>query len=294
MLKYDFKIGDVVSRKSYGCDVFFKIIDLSDDSQNTPVALLKGLELRVLADAPLDDLQKVGNQEVRDYRKRYILQSHECIERIVYRRNAHFESLRSRYGIEKASERDFFSMPGRVLHIDGDQEYLEICMNTYKQLDMNAIGEYVPEEEQPDKVLELLKKNCPDILILTGHDGLLNKLKIFRQVSNYRNSRYFIEAVKKARQFEKSLDELVIFAGACQSYYEAILAAGANFASSPHRVMIHCLDPVFIMEKVAYFPINQVVNIKDAITATITGIKGIGGLETRGKLREGLPRSPYD
>ena len=29
--------------------------------------------------------------------------------------------------------------------------------------------------------------------------------------------------------------ELAIFAGACQSYYEAIMAAGANFASSPRK-----------------------------------------------------------
>ena len=115
----------------------------------------------------------------------------------------------------------------------------------------------------------------------------------FLDVNNYRNSKYFIDAVKVLREYNSSYDELVIFAGACQSCYEAILDAGANYASSPSRVLIHCLDPVFICEKVAYTRIDKVVSITDVIENTITGIKGIGGLQTRGKYREGYPKSPY-
>jgi len=86
---------------------------------------------------------------------------------------------------------------------------------------------------------------------------------------------------------------LVIFAGACQSYFEAILAAGANFASSPTRIFIHAYDPVFIAEKVAFTPISKTVDINDAITASVTGHDGVGGVETRGKFRLGMPKSPY-
>lgn len=35
------------------------------------------------------------------------------------------------------------------------------------------------------------------------------------------------------------------------------------------------------------------MNIEDAIENTITGIKGVGGLQTRGKYREGYPKSQY-
>lgn len=69
--------------------------------------------------------------------------------------------------------------------------------------------------------------------------------------------------------------------------------AGANFASSPNRVLIHCLDPVFVCEKIAYTRIDQIVSIHELINNTITGNKGIGGLQTRGKYREGYPRSTY-
>ena len=72
-----------------------------------------------------------------------------------------------------------------------------------------------------------------------------------------------------------------------------VLYAGANFASSPNRVLIHCLDPVFLCEKIAYTNFEKIVSIQDAIENTITGIRGIGGMQTRGKYREGFPKSSY-
>lgn len=115
----------------------------------------------------------------------------------------------------------------------------------------------------------------------------------FGDLLNYRNSKYFVDSVTNLREYEPNYDDLVIFAGACQSCYESILDAGANFASSPKRVLIHCLDPVFLCERIAYTNIASVVEIEQAIGNTLTGIDGIGGLQTRGKYREGFPKSSY-
>ncbi|HHX23900.1 MAG: sporulation peptidase YabG [Tepidanaerobacteraceae bacterium] len=282
-------IGDVVARASYNKDVFFKVIDIMEDQG---YCTLKGLNIRVLADAPIDDLIKPTSTEVREYKKDYIRKSNESMERIFYRRELERQRCFSRG--EPEGSNGFFDVPGVVLHIDGDEEYLNLCLTTYKQLDIEAYGESIPEKEQPKKVNSLLLKYNPDILVITGHDGLLKDKRDFNRIDSYRNSRFFIDSVKNARRFEPSLDDLVIFAGACQSHYEGILRAGANFASSPHRVFIHALDPVFIIEKVAFTSINKIISVKDVIDATITGIKGIGGVETRGKFREGLPRSPYE
>jgi spore coat assemly protein len=57
--------------------------------------------------------------------------------------------------------------------------------------------------------------------------------------------------------------------------------------------LIHCLDPVFICEKIAYTNIDTVVSIQQALENTITGTGGIGGLQTRGKYREGFPKSSF-
>jgi len=155
-------------------------------------------------------------------------------------------------------------------------------------------GVHVSESRQAEALVNLLPDYSPDILVLTGHDGLLSKRKPdFSDINSYRNSKHFVESVKVARKYEKSKDDLVIFAGACQSHYEAILNAGANFASSPRRVLIHAFDPVFVVEKISYTSIYDPISVKDIIKNTITGFDGIGGLETRGKYRIGIPRSPY-
>lgn len=172
-------------------------------------------------------------------------------------------------------------------------EYLETCLKVYKQLSLDVVGIAIAEKKQPKVIVDLVKDVKPDIVVLTGHDGVIKNSTDYLDVNCYRNSKYYIEAVKALRNYIPSYDELVIFAGACQSCYEGMLDAGANFASSPSRVLIHCLDPVFICEKIAYTKIDQVVSIKDVIDNTITGNKGIGGLQTRGKYREGYPKSYY-
>ena len=114
----------------------------------------------------------------------------------------------------------------------------------------------------------------------------------YRDIYNYRNSRHFIQTVKEARRYdEKHGKKLVIFAGACQSNYEQLIRAGANYASSPGRIMIHALDPVFVVEKIACSRIDTIVPIEEVIEQTVTGLKGIGGSETRGKFRWAMPKS---
>ena len=187
----------------------------------------------------------------------------------------------------------FFGRPGKILHVDADEGYLNACLKVYKELNLDAVGVLVNESKQPEKIVDIVKEVKPDIVVLTGHDGFLKSSSDYLDLNNYRNSKYFIDAVKALRNYNSSYDELVIFAGACQSCYESILDAGANFASSPNRVLIHCLDPVFVCERVAYTRIDKVVSMADVLENTITGNKGIGGLQTRGKYREGYPKSQY-
>jgi spore coat assembly protein len=184
-----------------------------------------------------------------------------------------------------------YGMPGKVLQIDGDKEYLKICLDLYTQLGIPAVGVAIPEPNQYKEVRALLEKHNPDILVITGHDALTSRKGNFNDMSNYRNSLNFIKAVKEARKYQPNLDNLVIFAGACQSNYEQIIKAGANYASSPGRIMIHALDPVFVVEKIACSRIDMIVPIDEVIEQTVTGIKGIGGSETRGKFRWAMPKS---
>jgi spore coat assemly protein len=79
-------------------------------------------------------------------------------------------------------------------------------------------------------------------------------------------------------------------AGACQSHFEALLQAGANFASSPGRIMIHALDPVYVAVRASYTSVKETMKIGDISPHTMSGIDGVGGIETRGSYRIGMPK----
>ena len=106
----------------------------------------------------------------------------------------------------------------------------------------------------------------------------------YKDIYNYRNSRHFIQTVKEARRYdEKHGKNLVIFAGACQSYFEALMDAGANFASSPARILIDFLDPLIVAKSVAVTDKNKYIMIDDFVDELRDGKKGVNGLGARGK-----------
>ena len=98
--------------------------------------------------------------------------------------------------------------------------------------------------------------------------------KSYEDIYNYRNSRYFAQTVKNARKNVNN-KELVIFAGACQSYYEALIQAGANFASSPARILIDFIDPLVVAKNIATTDVNKYLTIYDIENELRDGERGI-------------------
>lgn len=286
------EIGSIVVRRSYDKDITFKIIDIKEEN-GVKKYILKGINIRIIADSLGDDLEKVEGDYVGEQDKILNSRVSKAIKNAISLRGDVLTRINKSSKENNSCKDLMFGRPGRILHIDGDSEYMETCLKVYKQLSLDAVGKAIPEKEQAKVIVDLVKQFKPDIVVLTGHDGVLRRTNDYLDVNSYRNSKYYMDSVKQLRNYNSSYDELVIFAGACQSCYECMLDAGANFASSPNRVLIHCLDPVFVCEKIAYTRIDEVVNITDVIENTITGIKGIGGLQTRGKYREGYPRSSY-
>jgi len=285
------KIGDIVVRKSYGKDITFKIINIKE-TEDGEIYTLKGINLRIIADSVEEDLEVVAEEDTKQEQV-FSRKVNSSIKKILVGRTGK-DLYRREFKVIKGNNNELsFGRPGKILHVDGDSEYLDVCLKVYKQLGLDVIGRVIAEKDQPSQVLQLVKTVKPDIVVITGHDAVTKGTRDYIDINNYRNSKYYVETVSELRNYEPGYDNLVIFAGACQSNYEALLDAGANFASSPNRVLIHCLDPVFLCEKIAYTNIEKVVSIPEALENTITGVKGIGGLQTRGKYREGFPKSQY-
>lgn len=258
----DFKVGDLVSRISHKHDIVFKIIKLIDD-----VAFLKGVDLRLIADSNIDDLVKVNDYVDND---RKIIENNKLDIKI--------------------DRSEYFYLPGKILHIDGDNDYLERCMEFYKDMQLKANGLTLNEIDIPNRIYSLLEKYQPDIVIITGHDAYDLKSGDSNNINNYQNTSSFIKAVKEARKYERSQDKLIIIAGACQSNYEELIKAGANFASSPKRINIHALDPAIIASSLALTDKNQNIDLINLLKKTKYGKDGIGGIITKGMMYVGYPR----
>ena len=253
-----FKVGDLVTRISYNNDIVFRIVDIKNN-----IYYLKGTNVRLSADSPKEDLLKCDEEKINDGFLP-ILEEYRTLDR-----------------------NEYFYLPGKILHIDADNEYLEKCMNFYKKNKIKAYGVFLKEEELQDNITKYLDIYNPDILVITGHDAYFRKK---REGNSYKNTENFVNAVKEARKFEKSHEKLLIIAGACQSNYEELIRAGANFASSPKRINIHALDPAIIAGSLSFSDKSKSINLINILEKTKYGSDGIGGIITNGTMYIGYPR----
>lgn len=255
---YELNEGDIVGRKSYNNDIIFEIKKIFLNG-NEKIAILQGVSIRIEADSPINDLELI----CKDYEEKRIneIEKHSKVEdrgrALIY--------------------------TGRILHLDGDKRYSEKALNYYKNVGLNAIVKNIPENKQPLHIISLLDRYNPDILVVTGHDGMLKTSSGYNNLNNYRNSKHFISTVQRARNWENFTNNLVIFAGACQSFYEALISAGANFASSPGRIMIDFLDPIIVAQNVAITDRNRYMTINDIEKQLRDGKIGVNGIGARGK-----------
>ena len=134
-----YKLGSLVTRKKYNNDILFKIVKIENNKVE-----LKGVELRLYADADISDLQLSTVHKKKEIEE-------EIIRKLDYD--------------------NYFHIPGVILHIDSDKEYLEKCLKYYEKQHLKCYGYVMNENEYPKKVINLYKKHNPNIIVITGHDA---------------------------------------------------------------------------------------------------------------------------
>jgi len=273
------KKGDIVARKSYGKDIIFIVKNIISNNKGK-IAILRGIIDRIEADSEIEDLEKVDTSVINEKMKLLNKKVNNKIKQAKQNKEEYKIGIVSQ--ITRNKER---IVTGKILHLDGDKKYSQKSYYYYKKLGLNAIVKNIPEYRQPKVVYQLLKMYNPDILIITGHDGMIKGGTDYYNIYNYRNSKYFIQTVKEARRYdEETNNHLVIFAGACQSYFEAIISAGADFASSPARILIDFLDPLVVAEKIAFTERYKYITIDDIAKELRDGKKGVSGIGANGKM----------
>ena len=251
-----FKEGDIVGRLSYNKDVIFSIKKI-----NGSIAYLQGLYVRLIADSDISDLVLIEDNILNRYNE----------SKLEYEKNI-ISSYKKRIG----------HITGKILHLDSDAFYLMKCLNLYKSLGLYAYGIEIEESKMETYIVDYVRKIKPNIIVITGHDSY-NK-KGLTDLNNYKNTMNFIKAVNKVRTYY-SLDDIFIYAGACGSNAEAIIAAGANYASSFDRNNIEAYDPAIVAIMASITPFNQLVSIDDIYSFSKMNRGSIGGIESYGKMR---------
>ena len=276
------KKGDIVVSNIYDNNILFRVESLSTiNSEKT--AMLKGILDRIQLETTINKIDKISGKEIKDIVRIRRNREIEKIYNLEIEKNSNFKN-KSLEGYSRNVEN---LVPGKILHVDGDRKYSEKSNKYYKKLGLDAIVKNVPEYLQPNIIYELLKKYEPDVLIITGHDGMIRKGTRYNDINNYRNSKYFIETVKEARKYDEGKeDKIAIFAGACQSYFEELILAGANFASSPGRILIDFVDPILVAKKIALTDEKEFIGIEEIEGELKEGKKGIDGIGSNGKMKK--------
>lgn len=150
---HEIKKGDIVSRNSYGNDIIFSVVRIMKNE--TRIALLKGIDVRIEADAPLTYLQIVSREE-------QIKREKELEQRIL--------TMIEKEKKSKDNRRKEIIHTGRILHLDGDRKYSEKSKMYYRKMGLNAVVRNIPEYKQSQVINKLLMIYNPDILVITGHD----------------------------------------------------------------------------------------------------------------------------
>lgn len=267
------KKGDIVGRKSYNKDILFIVDRIIKTNNGKAIAMLKGLNIRIQADSYIDDLELID--------KKIIQESEKKLDKKFEARLQRYETQLQNLDGLKRSNKVIYT--GKILHLDGDKRYSEKSNLFYRKIGLKAVVKNVPESRQASVVSNLMDRYKPDILVITGHDGMIKSGTGYNDIYNYRNSKYFINAVKQARENKNIKKDLVIFAGACQSFYEELINAGANFASSPARILIDFMDPLIVAERVATTDYDKYLTIKDIESELRDGQRGVNGIGAIGK-----------
>lgn len=178
--------GDIVGRKSYGKDVFFIVDNILKIRNNKQFAILKGVNIRIMADSPIEDLEVISKKEVINSIKLLELDLEDRIKKNRIKEENNLKRQRI--------------YTGKILHLDGDRKYSDKSLRYYSKMGLNAIVKNIAENKQSKVVVPLLSKYNPDILIITGHDAMLKNGTNYNNIYNYRNSRTFYKYSKRSKK----------------------------------------------------------------------------------------------
>mgnify|MGYP003537961784 CR=1 FL=1 len=144
--------------------LIFKIIGIEND-----IYYLKGMYVRLYADSYKDDLVLCEDYEEKD----------------------NFMPSIDEY--RELNRNEYFYLPGKILHIDGDIEYLKRSMKLYEKYNVPAIGYKIDEKDMPSRIKELLQFANLQYEREKSFKDCRSEVGVLYRFDFYVNNKYLIE-----------------------------------------------------------------------------------------------------
>ncbi|MBP3930824.1 MAG: hypothetical protein J6D47_14835 [Peptostreptococcaceae bacterium] len=147
------KINDIVSRKSYKNDIWFKILDIQEDN-----VILQGLDFRLIADANISDLEKInirGSDDEINSSSINLFKNWYMKQNIIYSSSniSTNDKTNINYNSNFVGEKKYKKF-GKILHIDGgDFVIVRGHLNksiAYLTTNKGALNKLIGKEEKHD------------------------------------------------------------------------------------------------------------------------------------------------
>ncbi len=101
------KVGDIVRRKSNECDLYFKVVEINTEEDGRNMALLKGIDHRLIVKCPVEDLVEMKTPEVNHYWHNVIAKNVEQVKQVINRhQHEHAAKIARALGRDKENEED--------------------------------------------------------------------------------------------------------------------------------------------------------------------------------------------
>ena len=245
-------VGSYVGRKKYNKDIAFKVSDITTNEDNEEIYMLRGVFTRIIADTHKEDLENI---DIKDYEEPTTEQLHSYLSSL----NVDEDRLRQ----------------VKILYIDADTEIAKSATDQFDTYGLNYDCYVIPESQQPSRIRELLEKHNPSVTVITGHDNI-KRDKDITSLEGYVSSKYFYQSTKIAREFNPNANDMFIITGACATFYEKMIEAGANCATSTSRINITASAMNDIIVYMVYYMLGYPLPIKTMLDSTIHSIYGFG------------------
>ncbi len=131
----EIKKGDIVGRKSYGKDILFFVDRIIKVKNGKSYAILKGVNYRIEADSPIEDLEKISKEKIEN-------QTRGIEQKITKKFTKTTSTIFQNRGVTSAL----------ILHLDGDKKYARKSERYYNKLGLKAVVRNVPEYKQPQVI----------------------------------------------------------------------------------------------------------------------------------------------